>query len=89
MKRHLSSGPGKADGAPDDPAGPHWRPQGPWPTADAYRLSLLASIQTAEEVDLEDFFRKAYPEVLDSSTGGSPAHGCSPSREGPRGAEDG
>lgn len=38
---------------------------GPWPTVDSYRLTLLASIQTAESVDLIEFFRKAYPQAIE------------------------
>lgn len=61
MDRHSSS---PDEATRDVPSGARWRRTDPWPTADAYRLSLLASIQTAEDVDLGDFFRKVYPEVF-------------------------
>lgn len=87
MKRDTSSCPDRSDeGRKEGKGKEEWRPEGPWPTADGYRLSLLTSIQTAEDVDLVDFFRKVYPEVMPpAEEPRSPA----PDREGRRQEEDG
>ena len=47
---------------------PRPSPSAPWPTADAYRLELLASIQDGGDVDLRDFFRKVYPQAVAPSS---------------------
>jgi len=60
-----SRDPRKAEERPGPPGRPGAYGPGPWPSADGLRLALLVRLQDAETVDLVEFFRQAYPQVLE------------------------